>query len=196
LDYFQETIGPYPHKQLDIILDEAGMEYPGIVTAGTINNSGPLESEILKWNVVHEIAHQWFYGIISNDPYHDAWLDEGFTAFATRLFYSEYEDLDFYFEQGDERLKELPLPVNLSLGKYSPGTQSSYMYGKAPSMLGMIFQANGGKDNAEKFLKSYFNYYQYKEIDTSEFTRFMKHFLELDDDSIFEDWLQLEPPSN
>ncbi len=192
LSYFQEKIGPYPHKQLDIILDEPGMEYPGIVTAGSINNRDPLKSESLKRNVVHEIAHQWFYGIISNDPYHDAWLDEGFTAFATQLFYSEYEDLDFYFEQSEERLKELPLPVNLSLSEYSPGTQSSYIYGKAPSMLGMIFQANGGKDNAEKFLESYFNYYQYKEIDTSEFTRFMKHFLELDDDTIFENWLQQE----
>ena len=38
-------------------------------------------------------------------------------------------------------------------------------------MLGMIFQVNGGIDNVEKFLISYFNYYQYKERETSEFTR-------------------------
>lgn len=195
LSYFQENIGPYPHKQLDIILDELGMEYPGIVTAGSVYNSGPLKSESLKSQVVHEIAHQWFYGIISNDPYHDAWLDEGFTEFATWLFYSEYKDLDFNFELSVERSKELPLPVNLSLNEYPLGTQSSYIYGKASSMLGMIFQANGGKDNAENFFKSYFNYYQYKEIDTSEFTRFMKHFLELGDNTIFENWLQQETTS-
>ena len=29
LDYYQEKIGPYPHKQLDIILDELGMWYSG-----------------------------------------------------------------------------------------------------------------------------------------------------------------------
>lgn len=64
MNYFQDTIGPYPHKQLDIILDEKGMEYPGVVTAGS--NYNRLESpEHIKRIVVHEIAHQWFYGVIS-----------------------------------------------------------------------------------------------------------------------------------
>ena len=196
LDYFQKTIGPYPHKQLDIILEELGMEYPGIVTAGSIYNTGPQQPEHLKSLVVHEIAHQWFYGIISNDPYHDAWLDEGFAGFATFLFETEHNDNDFDFKLSQEGLKETPLPVNLSIDEYTPETQSSYIYGKSNAMLVKLFQVNGGKANSEKFLKTYFDYYQYKEVDSNEFARFLKHYLELEDDSIFKDWLQLKPAAN
>lgn len=85
LSYFQEVIGPYPFKQLDIVVNGLGMEYPGIVTVGSIFGH-PVNSKSLKNMVVHEIAHQWFYGVINNDPYKEAWLDEGFTNFTEKLF--------------------------------------------------------------------------------------------------------------
>ena len=188
MNYFQDTIGPYPHKQLDIILDESGMEYPGVVTAGS--GSNPLQNpERLKRVVVHEIAHQWFYGVISNDPYHDAWLDEGITDLATILFYvNQGNAIPF-----DEKLfKEFTLPVNLSLDSYSSNEQSSYIYGKSATMLRKVFRENGGELKAEGFLKSYYDHYQYKEINTQEFVRFLKYYLNLKDDVHFEDWLLLE----
>ncbi|YCI76439.1 M1 family metallopeptidase [Bacillus sp. R1-10] len=186
--YFQDTFGPYPHKQLDIILDEKGMEYPGVVTAGS--NYNRLESpEHLKRIVVHEIAHQWFYGVISNDPYHDAWLDEGITDLATLLFYvNQGNDISF----DKELFKELTLPVNLPLDKYSSDDQSNYIYGKSSTMLWNIFQDNGGELKAEDFLKNYYDHYQYKEVDTQEFVRFLKYYLNLKDDDYFKDWILLD----
>lgn len=44
-------------------ISEDLMEYPGVVTANSINSTGPVKSDTLKRLVVHEIAHQWFYGI-------------------------------------------------------------------------------------------------------------------------------------
>ncbi|MDM5222923.1 M1 family metallopeptidase [Peribacillus sp. NJ11] len=188
MNYFQNTIGPYPHKQLDIILDELGMEYPGVVTAGSIYNR--LESpEHLKRIVVHEIAHQWFYGVISNDPYHDAWLDEGITDLATLLFYANQGN-DISFDE--ELFKELTLPVNLPLDKYSSNDQSNYIYGKSSTMLWKVFQENGGELKAEDFLKNYYDHYQYKEVDTQEFVRFSKYYLNLKDDVYFKDWILLD----
>ncbi|MDM5212561.1 M1 family metallopeptidase [Peribacillus sp. NJ4] len=188
MNYFQDTIGPYPHKQLDIILDELGMEYPGVVTAGSIYNR--LESpEHLKRIVVHEIAHQWFYGVISNDPYHDAWLDEGITDLATLLFYANQGN-DISFDE--ELFKELTLPVNLPLDKYSSNDQSNYIYGKSSTMLWKVFQENGGELKAEDFLENYYDHYQYKEVDTQEFVRFSKYYLNLKDDVYFKDWILLD----
>ncbi|MGE7767329.1 M1 family metallopeptidase [Peribacillus sp. NPDC096540] len=188
MNYFQDTIGPYPHKQLDIILDELGMEYPGVVTAGSIYNR--LESpEHLKRIVVHEIAHQWFYGVISNDPYHDAWLDEGITELATLLFYANQGN-DISFDE--ELFREFTLPVNLPLDKYSSNEQSSYIYGKSSKMLWEVFRENGGELKAEDFLKNYYDHYQYKEVDTQEFIRFLKYYLNLKDDVYFKDWILLE----
>ncbi|MGE7609733.1 M1 family metallopeptidase [Peribacillus frigoritolerans] len=188
MNYFQDTIGPYPHKQLDIILDEKGMEYPGVVTAGS--NYNRLESpEHLKRIVVHEIAHQWFYGVISNDPYHDAWLDEGITDLATLLFYANQGN-DISFDE--ELFKELTLPVNLPLDKYSSTDQNNYIYGKSSTMLWKVFQKNGGELKAEDFLKNYYDHYQYKEVDTQEFVRFLKYYLNLKNDGYFKDWILLE----
>lgn len=188
MNYFQDTIGPYPHKQLDIILDEKGMEYPGVVTAGS--NYNRLESpEHIKRIVVHEIAHQWFYGVISNDPYHDAWLDEGITDLATLLFYANQGN-DISFDE--ELFKELTLPVNLPLDKYSSTDQNNYIYGKSSTMLWKVFQENGGELKAEDFLKNYYDHYQYKEVDTQEFVRFLKYYLNLKDDGYFKDWILLE----
>ncbi|HLR52679.1 MAG TPA: M1 family metallopeptidase [Candidatus Avamphibacillus sp.] len=190
--YFEDKIGPYPFEELDVILDELGMEYPGVVTAGSIYNKGNLSTSALKQVVVHEIAHQWFYGMISNDPYHDPWLDEGITQFATFLFLSEYEGLDFDFTE-EERYAELELPVNLSLNEYPPGERSSsYIYGKSSFMLGRLFQEQGGKEEAESFLRDYFKMYQHKEVNTEEFIRFMEFYFDFDDRSVFDGWLEEE----
>lgn len=191
-NFFQTHIGPYPYKQLDIILEELGMEYPGIVTAGSIYNK-TTNPEAMERIVVHEIAHQWFYGMVSNDPYHDPWLDEGITEFATFLFFSEYNDIDFDFEEEAKYYEDrkLTLPVNLSINEYPPKDRSSYIYGKSYMKLGQLFQENGGMDRAKHFLKSYFELYQFKEVNTEEFIRYLKYYLEIKDNAVFESWINM-----
>lgn len=192
LAYFEKTIGPYPHDQLEIVIDGKSMEYPGIVTAYSIDGIDQLEPEILEKTVVHEIAHQWFYAVISNDPFHEAWLDEGFAEFATSLFYYSRLDKSVPFENLYAMIKNLePLPVNLALDEYKEN-QSSYIYVKSSVMLWKLFQNRGEIKEAEKFLKTYYENYQYKEIDSEEFIRFSKHYFNLEDESEFEEWLLIE----
>jgi aminopeptidase N len=191
-NYFQSNIGPYPHKQLDIILDGPGMEYPGVVTVGS-NYGRSVTNEVIKNIVIHEIAHQWFYGVVSNDPYTDAWLDEGIAEIATYLFKYSNEKEFSYIDISD---KMEPLPSNLPLHEYSKSTQSNYIYGQSYTNLAKIFNQHGGKQTAKDFLSSYFTHYKYKEVDTDEFVRFMKFYLELEDDSLFEGWLELEKAGN
>jgi aminopeptidase N len=50
------------------------MEYPTIVF-----------SEPNRITLAHELAHQWFYGTVGNDQYHEPWLDESFATWAMRL---------------------------------------------------------------------------------------------------------------
>ncbi len=192
LSYFEKTIGPYPFTQLDIVLDSLGMEYPGIVTANTIYGSGPLNSNALKSTVVHEIAHQWFYGVISNDPYNDAWLDEGLAEFSADLYQFSKSKEDIPYDSMYQRIEQLdPLPVNLPLDKYMDN-QSAYIYGKSNVMLWKLFEKRGGIAEAEKFLKSYYDFYKYKEVNTEEFVRFTKNYFNLENESVFKDWLLLK----
>lgn len=189
IEYFSDFIGPYPDEQLDIIMHEIGMEYPGIVTAGSYYGMDNLILDAQKEIVIHEIAHQWFYRVVSNDPFHDSWLDEGLTELAAFLFQVESGNLDFTFSP--EEYDDYSLPVNLSLDDYQANDISAYAYRKPVAMLGKLFEENGGKEAAENFLKSYYEHYQYKEVNTEEFVRFMKYHLDIEDDGLFEEWIEL-----
>lgn len=90
-----------------------GMEYPGIVTARSIRNTGPVNLEDLKYMIDHEIAHQWFYGVVSNDPYNDAWLDEGFANFSEAVYVYSSNKLSPPYPYYPDRLKDTKqYPIN------------------------------------------------------------------------------------
>lgn len=87
LRYYGQWFGPYPYPQITIV-DPAwqsgagGMEYPTLFTAGTrwIAPSNVADPEGVT---VHECGHQFWYAIVGNNEFEDAWLDEGFNTFST-----------------------------------------------------------------------------------------------------------------
>lgn len=50
----------------------------------------------LEFTVVHELAHQWWYGLVGNDEYRDAWIDEPLTQFSTLLYYKDNYGKDYF----------------------------------------------------------------------------------------------------
>ena len=47
------------------------------------------QDDWLELVTVHEVAHQWWYGLVGNDEVHDSWLDEGLTEYSTILYYGQ-----------------------------------------------------------------------------------------------------------
>jgi hypothetical protein len=88
LGLFGTWLGPYPYGRLTIVDppwngDAAGgMEYPMLVTGGTVENSPP-ESQRPEHVIVHEIGHQWLMGLLANNEVVEAWLDEGINTYLT-----------------------------------------------------------------------------------------------------------------
>jgi hypothetical protein len=86
LKYYGEWFGPYPYGHITIV-DPAwqsgagGMEYPTLFTAGT-RWLAPLNATQPESVTVHEAGHQFFYGIVANNEFEHAWLDEGLNTFA------------------------------------------------------------------------------------------------------------------
>ena len=83
---FEDLFGDYPYKTLNVCeasFVHGGMEYPNLVY---ISDSVVDEVDYLNV-IVHEIAHQWWYGMVGNDEYKYGWLDEGLTEYSTLLFY-------------------------------------------------------------------------------------------------------------
>ena len=72
--------GPYPYESLDVAVVpvvRGGIEFP----AGIILGSGQDRDATL----VHEIAHEWFYGLVGGNQGRDPWLDEAFATYAESL---------------------------------------------------------------------------------------------------------------
>jgi hypothetical protein len=66
------------------------MEYPTLITTGA-HRYAPCVSREIETVTVHELAHQWFYGLVATDERAAPLLDEGMTTWAegmtmSRLF--------------------------------------------------------------------------------------------------------------
>jgi hypothetical protein len=73
-----DEFGMYEYPKMVAADANDGMEYPMI----TLDGGGDPDYRGL---LVHEIAHNWFYGMIGNNETYRASLDEGFTQFATAV---------------------------------------------------------------------------------------------------------------
>jgi hypothetical protein len=196
LSYFSKNIGDYPFKQFDILVEKdlaLGMEYPGIVH---VNEDDKLMRSFRN-TVIHETAHQWFYGVISSDPYSEAWLDEGLTEFATVLYWRDQEKLSddeaLWFvnrrlEVADEKgIKKQPSNLLASDIK-----TPAYIYSQPAAKMWELFDENGGEEEAKKFLQAYYKRYAYKQVNTEHFVKFTKDYFKMENDDFFEDWLVLD----
>jgi hypothetical protein len=78
---------PYPYAQITVV-DPAwmsasgGMEYPTLFTGGARVWSPPVLHSP-EGVTIHEAGHQFWYGLVGNNEFEEAWLDEGFNTYHT-----------------------------------------------------------------------------------------------------------------
>ncbi len=79
MEWLSEWNGNYPYKTVKVVdgglLAGGGMEYPTITVIASMNDSISLEETI-----VHEICHNWFYGILGFNEREFPFMDEGITT--------------------------------------------------------------------------------------------------------------------
>ena len=100
---FGEWYGPYPYGHVTIV-DPAygsgagGMEYPTLFTAGT-RLFNPFGGGRPEGVTIHEMGHQFFYGVVANNEFEHAWIDEGLTSFADARTYDDAYGDEFHVER-------------------------------------------------------------------------------------------------
>ncbi len=161
LERFGQQFGPYPYPTLTLVVPPrgaegaAGMEYPSlIVSAGAwmpIPFAPSLSGAIVT---AHELAHQWFYGLLASHEVEHPVLDEGLAEWATLdLMRAIYGDIDRLaaplgidrFEL--DRVAVLSFYRSVSPGRRAPDYDSlSYatsVYGRAALVFESIRRAHG-----------------------------------------------------
>ena len=66
-----------------------GMEYPTVIFTNPV-----------RLTVSHELAHQWWYGIVGDDEYAEPWLDESFATWSQYLPFGPWRSCRKYHFPG------------------------------------------------------------------------------------------------
>ena len=125
--YYSLWNGNYPYNQVTAvdgtISAGGGMEYPNVTVIGTAGSDSGLETVI-----VHEVGHNWFYGILGSNERENAWMDEGINSFnETRYLLTKYgEDKDISLLLGGEN--NLAKRFELDDFKYKWIDELSYLF--------------------------------------------------------------------
>ncbi|MFQ5649808.1 MAG: M1 family metallopeptidase [bacterium] len=182
--------GAYPYDHITVVdpayrSGSGGMEYPTFFTGGTRWLS-PIELRSPEGVTVHEAGHQFWYGIMANNEFEHAWLDEGFNTFSTtRTMEQSYPNpvlAKRYFERFipvvfssvpvaertqaavryDGFRSDLKLDKMSTLSwLYGPGSYGLNSYGK-PAMMLRTLENYLGWETFQKVMSTYFERWKFR----------------------------------
>ncbi|MBU8715365.1 M1 family metallopeptidase [Brevibacillus parabrevis] len=201
LAYFHQNLGAYPYTEYDVIRTGGainGMEYPALVFLDGRHFLANAEYAIDT--VVHETAHQWFYGLVGNDQLREAWLDEGFTEYATIAFLTEQYPL-----HGAERVRRrlangtfVPLYVKEHQRPWQALTEfpanqyySDLVYSRTTSMLWLLRGA-WGEERLYDVLRQYVATYRYQLVSGEQWKAFLTKAAGEDASAFLDYWMNLD----
>src|SRR3984893_11936893 len=96
--FLENNFGKYPYKQYSFVHGgDGGMEYPMSTLI-----SGPSLG-----TAFHEWMHSWYQGMLGTNESLYAWMDEGFTSYATALVQSYYYETRLEQDPGNAGLKQM-----------------------------------------------------------------------------------------
>ena len=180
LQKYDEWYGPYPYKQITVIDPEpdgdfGGMEYPTLITAGTDWWEPAWYYFGTEDTAAHELAHQYWYGMVATNEFEEPWLDEGMAN------YSETKAMDSLFgksnsvlnartlygsDAGLNRLVYLLHPDEDPIVRFgwqfaSGASYGDIVYGKTTSMLRSL-EAMLGEATMRRVMRTYFMRYRFQ----------------------------------
>ncbi len=213
LQFMSEKFGQYPYTQFTSVAGavRGGMEYPQIITMS--KKIGDPVSHRFFSVLAHEIAHNWFYGLIGNNETRQACLDEGFTSFATILMMEErfgrynnsYEWQNWiqktFYSNDDERTgyarsylkranRKEEEPIDTHSDRFvNPRNYRLAVYNKTASVLFMLQYALGDSlfDSA---MQEYFNWWHWKHPYLGDFQTVMEDMSKQSLEWFFDEWFE------
>lgn len=202
LTTFNKMFGVYPYRTLTVAKTPflyGGMEYPNLVwIADNISD----DLEIVKV-IVHEIAHQWWYGVVGNNEVKCAYIDESMAEYSTAMFFDKNKNYNYSckqmvqeaatsYELYSEVISSINGTINDKLNLPSNEFATEYEYVYVVYVKGVMFlDALREKVGDKAFLKALESYYKKFAFKTATRDDFLSAFSKANGDDIsdfFNEW--------
>ncbi|MCB0123456.1 MAG: M1 family metallopeptidase [Caldilineaceae bacterium] len=205
LRIFSDEFGPYPYRDMRVApapLYFRGMEYPQVSLLGVeVYNRYQDQLEPL---LAHEVAHQWWYQIVHNDPVNEPWLDEALAEYSMLLYLEELRGDD---EAGQLKLSRWDNPVrgmrtegdatliNQAVMDFeSSSLYETVIYAKGALFYDSIRQTLGDR-RFKRFLRTYFADHRYGIVTTDDWLKEIHALNTPALEVLYEEWVRRPQPT-
>jgi len=194
LDLFARRVGPYPYDTLTVVLPPwrarrtGGMEYPTLITgspADPLWDHAPLSGfRAPEFTLVHELGHQYFYGLLASNEQEAAMLDEGFNShwdgegmqalFGTAgsagwVLGRSVDAVEFYASAMDRDAHRIHEPMRRRPSwLFYPGTQRDQIYGRGALTLWTARRLLG-RHTFDRIFAAYYGRFRFRHPDVDDF---------------------------
>ena len=201
--FFSGTFGPLDLSAIDILVrpgkQEGGVSNNGFIVVNVPTPKGqklanlpllppPLDKNIsspilirnrTEDHILHELAHQWWGGVISWESYHDIWITEGLAHFSV-LYYLKKNMPARKFNRLIRKVKRwvfrysdtgpIIYGTRINLLEKNYESYQSVIYNKSALVFLMLLDVIGEQDFQTR-LKSVIDTFKYRSISSMQFIR-------------------------
>lgn len=213
---FNKKFGKYPYPTLNIVETDidGGMEYPNLVMIGkdyyrnlNFNDFKPtlyygMFNGSLKEVIAHEIAHQWWYSLVGNDEFSEAWVDEPMACFSELIYFKNaygeeafktvYDNIDAYqatnLRYYNSSIKHV---IRRPLNEFTSNEYYSLVYNKGILMFYDLYLTLG-EEKFTLFQQTLFDRYKYKVLTGDELITTASEIAGEDMNYFFDMWLNTD----
>ena len=108
LTFYSNSFMEYPYEHATVVDGDfsagGGMEYPMITL---INSSGM--QPLMELVIMHEVGHNWFYGLSASNEREHPWMDEGLNSYAENRYWANQYNDDYMLALHEEEPGWYPL---------------------------------------------------------------------------------------
>lgn len=179
MEGYGSKVGLYPYKTVKVVEGwlkaGGGMEYPTVTVIEQTNNAHLVDNII-----VHEVGHNWFYGILGSNERINPWMDEGINSFYEGKFVEKSENTGIKKATDDKFLAYSVFgaadhlsPANMRSEKFTEYNYGVDVYYKMPLYLNYL-EAYMGESSFDEAMQAYFRKWKFKHPQPADFENVFK----------------------
>lgn len=209
--WYSEFYGDYPYNHITAVDGDmsagGGMEYPNITVI-----SSSASKDLLEFVIMHEVGHNWFYGILGSNERDHAYLDEGLNTYATIKYWEKKyptrngqiivqdfmqnklkiaEHLDFRWVMGylgyqGRAVTGDDQPIDTPSQDFNSSNYGSIVYGKM-GIYTRFLQEYLGEEKMDKVMQDYYETWKFRHPGPDGFKASFTKLIEKDLSWFFDD---------